>query len=174
MKVYISGKIGEEVISEATRRKFAQAEEMLKAKGYEVFNPTDERWQKALKEEYEIQYYDRKKTIPAASQDFYAYCLLRDQMAMAIKDAVYFLSDWHKSPGATSEYHFAKAIKKRMFFQNHSDACENLIERMYAEARDSGQPVEYDGLQDRNDIEIAYFRKHIKEAWLPIDEKKDY
>lgn len=174
MRVYISGKIGEEVISEATRRKFALAEEMLKAKGYEVFNPTDERWQKALKEEYEIQYYDRKKLYRSTSQGFYAYCLLRDQMAMAIKDAVYFLSDWHESPGATSEYHFAKAIKKRMFFQDHLDAAENLIERMYTEARDSGQPVEYDGLQERNAIEIAYSNKHIKEAWLPIDEKKDY
>ena len=48
MKVYISGKIGEEVISEATRQKFAKAEEMLKAKGYEVFNPCDERWQRTL------------------------------------------------------------------------------------------------------------------------------
>lgn len=43
MKVYISGKIGEVVISEATRKKFAKAEEMLKAKGYEVFNPCDEK-----------------------------------------------------------------------------------------------------------------------------------
>lgn len=32
MLIYISGKIGEEVISEATRQKFAKAEEMLKAK----------------------------------------------------------------------------------------------------------------------------------------------
>ena len=39
-KVYISGKIGEEVLSEATRQKFASAEKFLKAKGYKVFNPT--------------------------------------------------------------------------------------------------------------------------------------
>lgn len=38
MKFYISGKIGEE-----NRQKFARAEEMLKAKGYEVFNPMDEK-----------------------------------------------------------------------------------------------------------------------------------
>ena len=37
MKIYISGKIGEAVISEATRQKFAKAEKMLEAKGYEVF-----------------------------------------------------------------------------------------------------------------------------------------
>ena len=39
-KVYISGKIGEEVLSDATREKFAKAEEYIKAKGYKVFNPT--------------------------------------------------------------------------------------------------------------------------------------
>ena len=36
-KVYISGKIGEEVLSDATREKFAKAEEYIKAKGYKVF-----------------------------------------------------------------------------------------------------------------------------------------
>ena len=35
MRVYISGKIGEEVISEATRQKFERAERMLE----EHFNP---------------------------------------------------------------------------------------------------------------------------------------
>ena len=39
-KVYISGKIGEEVLSDATREKFARAEDMLRSKGYDVFNPT--------------------------------------------------------------------------------------------------------------------------------------
>ena len=39
-KVYISGKIGEEVLSKATREKFAKAEKWLKAQGYAVFNPT--------------------------------------------------------------------------------------------------------------------------------------
>ena len=47
MKVYISGKIGEEVISEATRQKFAEAEQMLREpdfKGniYDVGGPTAE------------------------------------------------------------------------------------------------------------------------------------
>ena len=57
MRVYISGKIGGEVISDATRQKFARAEEMLKAKGYQVFNPCDERWQKILRREYEHDSY---------------------------------------------------------------------------------------------------------------------
>ena len=34
MTIYISGKIGELVISEATRKKFAKAQKELEAKGY--------------------------------------------------------------------------------------------------------------------------------------------
>lgn len=40
MKVYISGKIGEEILSEATRQKFAKAESYLRDWGFDVFNPT--------------------------------------------------------------------------------------------------------------------------------------
>lgn len=39
-KVYIAGKIGEDILSDTTRKKFAEAEAWLKAKGYKVFNPT--------------------------------------------------------------------------------------------------------------------------------------
>lgn len=122
MRVYISGKIGEKVISDATRQKFARAEEMLKAKGYEVFNPTNEKWQQLLKDYYEIQYYDHQMTIPANAACFYTYCLLRDLMAMALYDAVYFLEDWDKSPGANVEYSFASATGKKMLWQRLEDA----------------------------------------------------
>ena len=172
-RVYISGKIGEEVISDATRRKFARAEEMLKAKGYEVFNPCDERWQNTLRRDYE-----KDKLSPGSLllqgkfPTFYAYVLLRDLMVLATKDAVYFLDDWRQSPGATAEYYFAKAVGKRMFWQDRKDACEYLIQRMYDEAKAEGRTIEYDGLQDRNDIEIAYFEKHLDEAWLPTAGKE--
>ena len=33
-KVYIAGKIGEDILSDTTRKKFAEAEAWLKAKGY--------------------------------------------------------------------------------------------------------------------------------------------
>ena len=125
MKVYISGKIGEEVISEATRQKFARAEEMLRAKGYEVFNPCDERWQRTLKREYENDQYVKSPWLTSKFPDFYAYCLLRDLMVLSTKDAVYFLEDWRHSPGATSEYYFARATGKRIFLQEGNDE-ENL------------------------------------------------
>lgn len=168
MKVYIAGKIDVAVIDDTTRQKFARAEEMLKAKGYEVFNPTNEEWQQHLKEEFDIQYYDRKMTIPANAASFYAYCLLRNLMAMAVKDAVYFLDDWDKDDRSEVEHAFAVATRKRLYYQDRGDACEYLIERMYKEAKANGSPVKYENLNDRNDIEIAYFTKHLDEAWLPI------
>lgn len=122
MKVYISGKIGEEVVSEATRQKFAKAEEMLKTKGYEVFNPCDERWQNTLKREYENDQYVKSPWLTSKFPDFYAYVLLRDQMVISTKDAVYFLEDWDRSPGAMSEYYFAKAINKDRLWQSYADA----------------------------------------------------
>ena len=122
MKVYISGKIGEEVVSEATRQKFAKAEEMLKTKGYEVFNPCDERWQNTLKREYENDQYVKSPWLTSKFPDFYAYVLLRDQMVISTKDAVYFLEDWDCSQGAISEYYFAKAINKDRLWQSYADA----------------------------------------------------
>ena len=122
MKVYISGKIGEEVISDATRQKFARAEEMLKAKGYEVFNPCDEKWQRLLKREYEHDKYINSKWVDGEFPSFYAYALLRDQMVLSTKDAVYFLEDWDKSPGANAEYSFAMATGKKLLWQDQWDA----------------------------------------------------
>jgi len=173
MRVYISGKIGEEVISDATRRKFARAEEMLRAKGYDVFNPTDEKWQAPLRRDYEKDKLSPGSLILQGKfPTFYAYALLRDLMVLATKDAVYFLDDCGQSPGATAEYYFAKAVGKRMFWQDRHDACEYLIQRMYDEAKAEDRTIEYDGLQDRNDIEIAYFNKHLDEAWLPLSGKE--
>lgn len=168
-RVYISGKIGEEVISDATRLKFARAEEMLRAKGYDVFNPCDEKWQATLRRDYEK---DRLSPDNMLMLDkfpaFYDYTLLRDMMVMSTKYAVYFLDDWGASPGARAEYYTARAMGKRMFWQDRKDACEYLIQRMYDEAKAEGRTIGYDGLQNRNDIEIAYFTKHLDEAWLPI------
>ena len=122
MKVYISGKIGEEAVSEATRQKFARAEEMLRAKGYEVFNPCDERWQRTLRREYEGDRYVKSPWLTGAFPGFYAYCLLRDLMVLSTKDAVYLLDDWDRSPGANSEHSFAMATGKRLLWQRLEDA----------------------------------------------------
>jgi len=123
MKVYIAGKIGEEVISDATRQKFARAEEMLRAKGYDVFNPTDERWQKTLRWEYEKYTMSPVTSLLIGEfHSFYAYTLLRDLMILSMKDAVYFLEDWDKSCGAGTEHAFAMATGKKMLWQRLEDA----------------------------------------------------
>ena len=123
MRIYISGKIGEEVISEATRQKFAKAKEMLMATGRftEIFDPTDERWQRELKRGYETQSYE-PDGIPANKIPFHDYVLLRNLMALSLKDAIYFLDDWDKSSGAQSEHSFAMATGKKMLWQRLEDA----------------------------------------------------
>ena len=108
MSIYISGKIGEAAISETTRKKFQQVEELLRGLGCEVFNPTDEKWQMNLRRGYEEQSYSNGILVSAAP--FYTYALLRDLMVLALKDAIFLLPDWQQSPGARVELAFAKAI----------------------------------------------------------------
>jgi len=115
MKVYISGKIGEEVISDYTREKFEAAEEMLQSMGHEVFNPCNAAWQRVLKRGYENELFE-KGGMKASTIPFYDYCLLRDMMALSAKDAIYFLPDWLDSPGAKAEHAFAIATKKKIFY----------------------------------------------------------
>lgn len=168
MRVYISGKIGEAVISEATRQKFAKAEEMLKAKGYEVFNPVDERWQRVLKGEYEGDSYVRSPWLAGTFPDFYTYCLLRDQMVLSTKDAVYFLDDFRSSPEANSEYYFAKAAGKKMMFQQHLHAVTRLSE-IYQELVAKGMPpVQREEGEDDNDLLLKYIERNISEVWLHL------
>ena len=98
-KVYISGKIGEEVLSEATREKFASAEKCLKAKGYKVFNPTTSGYD-AIAE----------NAAKANGTTFYREILLLDIMALQQCDIICLLPDWDDSPGAKAELYFAMAI----------------------------------------------------------------
>ena len=142
MRVYISGKIGEKVISEATREKFARAEEMLKANGYEVFNPTDEKWQRALRREYDNDQYMESPFLMGSFPDFYAYALLRDLMVLSTKDAIYMLADWTESDGANVELDFARATGKQVFWESKEDA---LVFRNDEEHYNVWLPIEKGG-----------------------------
>lgn len=115
-RIYISGKIGEEIVSEATRRKFAEAQALLEAKGYEVFNPVSEEWQKHILYGYgaEIQ---QAIAPPGGPIGKYSYFLLRDLMALATKDVIYMLKDWTESHGARTEHEFAKAIGLEILYE---------------------------------------------------------
>ena len=167
-RVYISGKIGEEVISEATRRKFARAEEMLRAKGYDVFNPTDERWQAPLRRDYE-----KDKLSPGSLilqgpfPTFYAYALLRDLMVLSTKDAVYMLADWRRSEGARTEYHFALATGKKILFQVEDHAFDRLKGEFFVKS-DTGQLDEHLMKAPWNEALNQYIHDNINEVWLPL------
>ena len=167
MKVYISGKIGEEVVSEATRQKFAKAEEMLKAKGYEVFNPCDERWQNTLKREYENDQYVNSAWLIGEFPDFYAYVLLRDLMVLSTKDAVYMLDDWMDSPGSATERRFAMATGKTILFQNRQNARSYLREEWWYEECDKFLDNE-DAEGTCSDEADRYVEQHFEEIWLPL------
>ena len=109
MKVYISGKIGEDEISEATRNKFLNAARVLENEGYEPFNPSETIWVEHLKTSYAREEHIQAllgKQLP----DFYAYCLLTDMLALTKMDAICMLPDWESSPGAKAELAFAQAI----------------------------------------------------------------
>ena len=118
MKVYISGKIGEEVISDATRQKFARAEKMLKAKGYDVFNPTDPDWIECLRQNYRsaVESFGNE-VVPK-----YEYILLKDIVKLSKADAIYMLADWEYSHGCHVELDFAFATGKKLLWEVEEDA----------------------------------------------------
>lgn len=107
MRVYISGKIGEEVLSDATREKFAKAEAYLKGWDFEVFNPTTsglgERAEELAREN---------------GTDFYTEIMKLDLAELAWCDAIYLLTDWIDSPGAKRELSRAKELGLAIWHEN--------------------------------------------------------
>ena len=112
MKVYISGKIGEEVLSDATRVKFAKAENMLRRMGHDVFNPTCSGFGLIA-----------ERNVKQQGTDFYKEILLLDLGALAKCDAIYLLADWTKSPGANVEYDYAVAVGIKRLWESKEDAA---------------------------------------------------
>jgi len=111
MKVYISGKIGEEVLSEATRQKFAKAEAMLRAKGFDAFNPTTSGLGQHAESIAKIE-----------GTTFYEEILLLDLHQLKYCDAIYMLADWSESNGANVELDYAMATGKQLFWEKEEDA----------------------------------------------------
>lgn len=111
MKIYISGKIGEEVPSPETLAKFKAAEDMLKGKGFDVFNPTTS----GLGAHAESLARKNGTT-------FYDEILLLDLQELKKCDAIYMLKDWEKSDGANLEVDYARCIKKNIYWQDEMHA----------------------------------------------------
>jgi len=147
MKVYISGKIGEEVLSDATREKFAKAERMLCSKGYGVFNPTTSGL--GLAAEQAAKKY---------GTTFYKEILIFDLMALKQCDAIYLLRDWSNSPGAFLELCYAQATNINVLFSEKADAWDYLNNKFEEEA---GTPHT---MASRDE----YIDSRINSVWLPL------
>lgn len=132
MRIYISGKIGEKVISKATRRKFNIIQEALTFEGYDVFNPTDPEWDESLRREFPI---DRASQPKGDILSFYAYALLRDLMVLATCDAIYMLPDFLDSPGAKAEHAFAIASGLKVYYDDELYRDGTLRGKSYQENR---------------------------------------
>ena len=114
--IYISGKMGERVLSEATVKKFAVAQNKLVAEGWAVINPGSTVFQRDAKKHVEIES-KKWQQLEHGEFDWYAWLLLWDMHSLALCDAIYLLKDWTQSPGATAEYYYAKACKKEIVFE---------------------------------------------------------
>lgn len=125
MRVYISGKIGEEVISEATRRKFARAEELLLARGFDVVNPASERYQEMMDVDFKVR--QMPKT--------YADSILFDLQWLRTCKAIYMLPDFLDSPGAKAEHAFAIAIRMQVYYADELYRDGTLRAKSYQKNR---------------------------------------
>lgn len=134
MRIYISGKIGEEVISEATREKFARAERMLERHFNPEFdmivNPASEAFQDTMRQALERRGF--RQDLP--------HILLYDLHWLQRCDAIYMLADWTKSDGANVELDFARATGKRIFWEREEDAQLNSEDWEYYE--DAWLPID--------------------------------
>ena len=114
--IYISGKMGEKVLSEATVKKFEVAQEKLVNEGWAVINPASPVFQRDAQKHVKIESKKWQK-LDYGEFDWYAWLLLWDMHSLALCDAIYLLKDWQDSPGATAEYYYAKACKKEIIFE---------------------------------------------------------
>ena len=116
-KIYISGKMGEKSLSEATREKFAQAEERLKAEGWDPINPATDDYQDVMRVLLAEAFEDWEDADIEGEWNEYAEMLMHDLRIISLCDALYMLADWQQSPGATAEHAYAKALGKEIRYE---------------------------------------------------------
>ena len=101
MRIYISGKIGKDNPSPETLAKFKEAEDMLRSRGHEVFNPTTSGLGRHAESLVQAADYDTS---------FYQEIMLLDLVQLSQCDAVMVLNDWHNSDGSKVELMLAQAL----------------------------------------------------------------
>ena len=110
-KIYISGKMGEKVLSQATIEKFARAEAKLRGEGWTyVQNPASDSFQDCLHDYITLRKGERRQE---------ADIMLFDLDMLSLCDTIYMLRDWKDSPGATTEHDFAKATGINIIYEDN-------------------------------------------------------
>jgi len=89
---------------------FDSAEKLLTKQGWEVISPASE-------DRRLYPFHDWSKGHPANFN--YTDILVHDIKLIATCQAIYLLDGWEKSPGALTEYYFAKATKLEFIFQTN-------------------------------------------------------
>jgi nucleoside 2-deoxyribosyltransferase len=117
--IYISGKMGEKVLSEKTIAKFNAAQARLEKDGWEVVNPADGQFQREAERVVTMEEARWRNENIEGEFDWYSYILLFDLHIVAQCDAIYMLSDWRDSPGATSEHAYALACHKEIIYESN-------------------------------------------------------
>lgn len=132
MKVYISGKIGEDIPSQETLKKFADAEKKLQALGYETFNPTTSGY--GLKAEDNCKFCHEK----GIETNWYTEVMNLDLLKLSHCDAIYMLKDWVHSKGAMAEFVYAKALGKKFLFENSAGLPGEFYRTIYMDFQIQG------------------------------------
>ena len=99
MTIYLSGKITG-INPEHYEKKFQEAEDYLKSKGYDVYNP--------------VKVF-RHKHLEMVSREEAMRVLVSDMLKC---NAIYMLNDWQSSEGCVQELSVARLLKLDIHFQH--------------------------------------------------------
>lgn len=111
-------------LSEATRQKFAKAEQLLKARGFETFNPTTSGLGRHAESIARIE-----------GTTFYEEIMMLDLHKLKECDAIYMLADFLDSPGAKAEHALAIAFRKQIYYTDELFADGTLRASCYKKNR---------------------------------------
>ncbi len=117
--------MGEKVLSRGTIEKFRRAEVTLRKQGWITANPASDEFQRQACQTVSAQM-SRWGELEHPTFSWYSWMLQYDIRALLMCDAVYMLSDWQDSPGATAELFFARACGKEVIFDPVSNPAEDL------------------------------------------------
>lgn len=144
-RIYISGKMGERSLSEATKEKFAQAEARLKAEGLDPINPATSEYQELMLEQLDESREDWEDGDIGTTFNEYGVMLIHDLRFISLCDAIYMLADWRLSPGARVEHEYAKALGKEIRYEvevmESDHALVADLQRLLNELKEKGRTV---------------------------------